>query len=73
MPAKSDPREEFAGSEYFYRRSLSVRENLPAMAVGAAVGLAAFYIARLFVQRTSLTPSVVVPRRRVPGRPLHGG
>ena len=73
MPAKSDPRDESAGSEYFYRRSLSARENLPAIALGAAIGLAAFYVARLFIQRTSLTPSVAVPRRRVPGRPTHGG
>jgi hypothetical protein len=39
---------------YYYRRSLSVRELLPA--VGAAVGaaLVTFYVVRLFTERTPL-------------------
>jgi hypothetical protein len=39
---------------YYYRRSLSVRELLPA--IGAAVGAAVvtFYVVRLFTERTPL-------------------
>ena len=56
MSAQSDPRAEELDVDprYYYRRSLSVRELLPA--VGAAVGAAVvtFYVARLFIQRTPL-------------------
>ena len=56
MPAKSDPRVQLAGSEYFYRRALSARAMLPAIGVGVAAGLAVFYIARLYLERTPLVP-----------------
>lgn len=63
MSAQSDPRhpeESDVDQTYFYRRSLSARELLPA--VGAAVGaaLVTFYVARLFIERTPLRvdPSV---------------
>lgn len=56
MSAKSDPRDETAGAEYFYRRSLGMTELLPAVGVGVAAGLAAFYVARLVLQRTPLLP-----------------
>jgi hypothetical protein len=57
MSAQSDPRRAEApdvDQNYYYRRSLSVRELLPA--VGAAVGaaVATFYIVRLFIERTPL-------------------
>lgn len=73
MSAQSDPRrtdELDVDSKYYYRRSLSVRELLPA--VGAAVGaaLVTFYVVRLFIQRTPLrlapntgdTPGLTLPR-----------
>jgi hypothetical protein len=41
---------------YVYRRSLEGRELLPAIGVGVVAGLAAFYVARLFLQRTPLLP-----------------
>lgn len=57
MSAQSDPRRAEAldvDQRYYYRRSLSVRELLPA--VGAAVGAAVvtFYIARRLIERTPL-------------------
>lgn len=50
-------------AEYFYRRDLETTELLPAVGLGLGVGLAAFYFARLFLQRTPLvqrTPPVDV-------------
>jgi hypothetical protein len=41
---------------YIYRRALTGRELLPAIGVGIAGGLAAFYVARLFLERTPLLP-----------------
>lgn len=41
---------------YIYRRPLDGRELLPAVGVGIAAGFAAFYVARLFLQRTPLLP-----------------
>lgn len=80
MSAKSDPRDETAGAEYFYRRSLSAGELLPAIGVGVAAGLAAFYVARLVLQRTPLVPrtgdgatTVAGSRRRPRGSRAHGG
>ena len=46
-------------SEYYYRRALESRDLLPAIGVGVGVGLVAFYVARLLLQRTPL----MVPRR----------
>ena len=65
MSAKSDPRDETvsAGSPFYYRRSLSAGELLPAIGIGVAAGLVAFYLARVMMQRTPL-----VPERR-PARP----
>jgi len=42
--------------EYYYRRDLAARELLPAVGVAVGVGVAAFYLARLFAQRTPLSP-----------------
>lgn len=44
-------------TEYVYRRSLAARELLPAIGVGVGVGLAAFYVARVLLQRTPLDVS----------------
>jgi hypothetical protein len=41
---------------YVYRRPLSGRELLPAIGVGVVAGLAAYYVARLFAERTPLLP-----------------
>ena len=42
---------------YVYRRDLAARELLPAVGVGVAVGLAAFYVARVLLERTPLDVS----------------
>lgn len=39
---------------YYYRRPLTLRELTPAFAAAVAAGLAAFYVARLLLQRTPL-------------------
>jgi hypothetical protein len=41
---------------YYFRRPLSLAEHLPAIGAGLAVGAAAFYVARLLLQRTPLRP-----------------
>lgn len=41
---------------YVYRRRLRGSELLPAIGVGVAAGLTAFYVARLFLERTPLLP-----------------
>jgi hypothetical protein len=64
MPAKTDPQPERAGSKYYYRRSLSVEQVLPAIGAGVAVGIAVFYVARIFLQRTPLLPDDTPVRRR---------
>jgi len=56
MPAKTDPRDVSGTSRYYYRRALSARELLPAIGAGIAVGLAAFYLARVMLEREPLVP-----------------
>ena len=63
MPAKSDPREDPADN-YYYRRNLSLRDLLPAIGAGLAVGAAAFYVARILLQRAPVTPEGVQGRPR---------
>jgi len=41
---------------YVYRRPLEVRDLIPAIGAGIVTGLAAFYVARLFLERTPLLP-----------------
>lgn len=41
---------------YVYRRELELMELLPAVGAALATGLAAFYVARLLLQRTPLGP-----------------
>lgn len=66
MSANPEPRRD-ARNSYYYRRSLNSRELLPALAIGVGVGLVAFYVARLFAQRTPLLDesSSERPRRRL--------
>lgn len=75
MPAKSDPREAEAVSEYYYRRSLSGRQLVSAIGVGVAAGLVAFYLTQILLERTPLAPELVASRRRAAALAArtHGG
>jgi len=48
-------------SDYHYRRALTLTEMLPAFGVAAGVGAAAFYVVRLFLQRTPLVSMRDIP------------
>ena len=48
------PREAPPATAYTYRRHLEPAELLPAAGVAVGVGLAAFYVAWVFLQRTPL-------------------
>jgi hypothetical protein len=50
-----------AATDYHYRRQLTLREQLPAIGVAVGAGLAAFYVARLLIQRTPLVPMRDIP------------
>ena len=57
MSAQTDPRRAAAvdvDPKYYYRRSLTVRELMPALAAGAVAGMATFYVVKLFFERTPL-------------------
>jgi hypothetical protein len=41
---------------YYFRRSLTIAEQLPAVGAALIVGAAAFYVARVLLQRTALEP-----------------
>ena len=53
-PRARSPRPTARLEGYVYRRPLTGTELLPAIGVGVAAGLAAFYVTRLFLQRTPL-------------------
>src|SRR5258708_20853680 len=74
MSANPDPRHD-ARESYVYRRPLSGRELLPALAIGVGAGLMAFYVARLFAQRMPLVESVPqrAPRIRTRSAGVAGG
>ena len=63
MLAKSEPRAEReragsgSGSQFYYRRTLSGRDLLPAIGVGIAAGILAFYVAQIYLQQTPLVPA----------------
>ena len=42
--------------DYYYRRHLGAADLMPAIGVGIAVGLGAFYLVQLLIQRTPLVP-----------------
>ena len=48
-------------TDYYYRRRLTLREQLPAIGVAVGAGLAAFYVARLLLQRTPLVAVRDIP------------
>jgi hypothetical protein len=48
-------------TDYYYRRDLTLREQVPAIGVAVGVALAAFYVARLFTQRTPLVAVRDIP------------
>jgi hypothetical protein len=56
MIESDHPNSPLFADEYYYRRSLTPRELVPALGVGVGVGLVAFYIARLLLERTPLRP-----------------
>ncbi len=41
---------------YVYRRRLGAAELIPAVSAGVVTGLVAFYVAKLFLERTPLLP-----------------
>ncbi len=43
--------------DYYYRRQLGASDLLPAIGIGVAAGLGAFYLVQLLIQRTPLVPS----------------
>ncbi|HJU90537.1 MAG TPA: hypothetical protein VJ672_14200 [Gemmatimonadaceae bacterium] len=51
---------------YYYRKPLTLTEQLPAIGVAIGAGMAAFYIARLFLQRTPLHTTKKLPRTPPP-------
>ena len=51
LPSRSA---DLPAATHYYRRDVSPRELIPAIGVGIAAGLAAFYVARLFLQKTPL-------------------
>ena len=53
MPSSHD--DALPTSDYYFRRELTAAELLAPVALGAAVGLTVFYLARLLAQRTPLT------------------
>jgi hypothetical protein len=48
-------------TDYYYRRKLTLQEMLPALGIAVGAGLAAFYVARLFEQRTPLVTARDIP------------
>jgi hypothetical protein len=48
-------------AEYTYRRKLRASELIPAFGAAAGLGLAAFYVVRLLLQRTPLLPRTATP------------
>ena len=58
MLKREEPRTK---SEYVFRRRMEPQELLPAIGVGVGVGMLAFYVAYLFLQRTPLVPRELPP------------
>jgi hypothetical protein len=58
MAKSSDrpPRQTARLEGYVYRRRLAPRELIPAIGAGIVTGLAGYYVARLFLERTPLLP-----------------
>ncbi len=54
LPIEPRRRPDQPAPAYVYRRRLEPAELLPAVGAAVGLGLAAFYVARLFIQRTPL-------------------
>jgi hypothetical protein len=55
-PNDRSPRQTTRLAGYVFRRRLSARELIPAVGAGIVTGLAAYYVATLFLERTPLLP-----------------
>ena len=53
----SDPRGLSPAPDYHFRRPLSLRDQLPAVAVAVGAAAVAFYVTRILIQRTPLRPA----------------
>jgi hypothetical protein len=47
---------------YYFRRELDAGETLTAAGIAVGAGIAAFYLARLLLQRTPLARETVIPQ-----------
>jgi hypothetical protein len=47
---------------YYYRRELGVRETLAAAGIAVGAGLAAFYLARVMLERTPIAREEAIPQ-----------
>ena len=47
-------RADLPAATHYYRRNVSPSELVPAIGAGVAAGIAAFYVTRLFLQKTPL-------------------
>lgn len=47
---------------YYFRRELDARETLTAAGVALGAGLAAFYLARMMLQRTPIAREQAIPQ-----------
>jgi hypothetical protein len=57
MSAQSDPRRAVTvgvDPRYYYRRSLGIRELMPAIGAAAVAAAATFYVVKLLIERTPL-------------------
>ena len=61
MTAKPELGVTITPTDYYYRRRLTLREQLPAIGVAVGAALAAFYVARVLIQRTPLVPARDIP------------
>ena len=72
MSAHNDSRrtlQDDVGSRYYYRRPLRARELLPALGAAIGAGAVAFYVAKLFLERTPLqTRSIAAGTSPLSGR-----
>jgi hypothetical protein len=68
-PKDRSPSQTTRLDDYVYRRRLQTRELIPAIGAGIVTGLAAFYVAKLFLERTPLLPEEErIARQRKSGR-----
>jgi hypothetical protein len=64
MSAQVDPRRadlSRVDRKYYYRRSLTMRELLPALGAAAGAAAVSFYLVKLFLERTPLERESVSP------------